>query len=273
MAYFADLTDYAYGMLEPGLLNVGWLEVTQTFATGRTEKAFHDALAKCVCFPVNIYRGWHVCDLCEHHQTDDDQVRPYNLDGREIGGGNGEIRIHSVTGERFCAPTLVLHYVTCHEYKPPAQFIDAVMSTGPQLYVVAGTTLSRITQMSFVERYQTCVEVFRSASLLAGTPLTLLTYSDLSDLGNVFGRENVDRDLKTLLKLLEELEPREADSTLHLLWNCVRWFPLFFADPRYSNFPQTNALSIRRLVLSLEEGRRYGLAIDALESFVNAPAR
>ncbi len=155
---------------------------------------------------MNIYRGWHTCDLCDHDHDYHDHARPYNLDGREIGGGNGEIRVCSPLGERFCAPTLVLHYVTCHEYKPPDQFIDAVMYTAPQLYVVAGSTLASITQMSVAQRYQICVEVFCWASTLTGGCLTPAAYTALRDLGNAFKRENMDGDQEILLELLAQLE-------------------------------------------------------------------
>ena len=269
MAYFPDLTDYRYGKPEPGLLNIGWLEAGQPFPTGRTERVFHDALAKCVCHRVNIYRGWHTCDLCDHDHDDHDHAPPYNLDGREIGGGNGEIRVRSPLDERFCAPTLVLHYVTCHGYKPPDHFIDAVMHTAPQLYVVAGSTLASITQMSVAQRYQICVEVFRSASTLTGGCIAPAAYTALRDLGYTFKGENMDGNQKKLLELLAQLEPSQVESPLHLLWYCVKWFPLFSRDPG----PETDDLTIRRAVLSLEEGQKTGIAIDTLESFVRASAR
>jgi hypothetical protein len=40
--------------------------------------------------------------------------------------GDAEIRVVGKDGTWLIAPTLVLHYVTEHAYRPPAEFIDAV---------------------------------------------------------------------------------------------------------------------------------------------------
>lgn len=39
-----------------------------------------------------------------------------------------EIRVLAKTGQWYAAPTLVHHYVTWHNYLPPQEFIDAVLS-------------------------------------------------------------------------------------------------------------------------------------------------
>lgn len=41
--------------------------------------------------------------------------------------GNGEIRVKSENGTIYSAPALLLHYIAEHQYKPPEEFISAVL--------------------------------------------------------------------------------------------------------------------------------------------------
>jgi hypothetical protein len=42
--------------------------------------------------------------------------------------GNGEIRVPGLSGVVYVAPVLVAHYVEAHNYRPPDEFIQAVLS-------------------------------------------------------------------------------------------------------------------------------------------------
>jgi hypothetical protein len=42
--------------------------------------------------------------------------------------GNGQIRVLSKKGNLYAAPTLVYHCVTQHGYRPPKEFIEAVVA-------------------------------------------------------------------------------------------------------------------------------------------------
>lgn len=57
-------------------------------------------------------RGFHTCEFCG---------------GREKAVGNAEIRVPG-EGRMYAAPSLVHHYVVAHGYKPPEEFIAAVMA-------------------------------------------------------------------------------------------------------------------------------------------------
>ena len=112
MAYFADLTPHTYtptGDLE--VLNVGWLDEGRPFPVGTTPQEFRDALLDLCRRPILLHRGVHVCWFCR-------------------GGlaGNGQIRVLGPKGTWYAAPTLVHHYVSAHEYSPPADFVGAVLS-------------------------------------------------------------------------------------------------------------------------------------------------
>ena len=41
------------------------------------------------------------------------------------------------TGRVYAAPTLIWHYVTEHGYRPPDEFIDAVLADDPDLFTWA----------------------------------------------------------------------------------------------------------------------------------------
>ncbi len=136
MAYFADLTPYAY--LDPDTvkhewgtlhyrpqyerLNVGWLDASQPFDRGPVPDWFAGALLDVVGDPpVNEMRGLHDCEFCPSGDNRIADPRPgrYRL-------AYYEIRVPAGPGVMFAAPALVWHYVTAHEYRPPAEFVEAV---------------------------------------------------------------------------------------------------------------------------------------------------
>lgn len=135
MAYFPDLSPYGYGNSRPeGVLHVGWLDSNHTFAQGHVPQHLIDKIKTLAEHPVELYRGYHMCELC---------VRPTNLDKRkspdrividpmcewarwtEARRSNGEIRV-GVPGRTFAAPVLIIHYIEAHAYLPPAAFLEAV---------------------------------------------------------------------------------------------------------------------------------------------------
>jgi hypothetical protein len=47
-------------------------------------------------------------------------------DGVTVAVGDSEIRVVATDGTWLVAPTLILHYVSDHAYRPPLEFIEAV---------------------------------------------------------------------------------------------------------------------------------------------------
>ncbi|WP_344615200.1 hypothetical protein [Dactylosporangium salmoneum] len=140
MTYFADLTPYAYGgdddtdtlQYDWGYVdyrpeyerrNVGWLSAEHPFERGPVPDWFAGALLDAIGNPsVNQYRGLHDCEFCppgEGRGIVD--PRP----GRSFLAYH-EIRVPAGPGVMFAAPALIWHYVTAHEYRPPAEFVEAV---------------------------------------------------------------------------------------------------------------------------------------------------
>ncbi len=120
---FEDLSLYRYGSPDwqsLRTLNVGWLGGTFDFPTTDPFPPFLDKLAAFCRKPINLMRGFHVCELCGfdpmHGRTDFDGFL-----------GNGEVRVAHSDGTMFAAPVMIYHYVRDHRYRPPAAFLEAVM--------------------------------------------------------------------------------------------------------------------------------------------------
>lgn len=114
MADFADLQPCNYFPIETDrLLAVGWLERDSNFTTGAVDEQFFvklQALCREAWQPV-VFGGMHACSLCQF-----DPPRFYlNV-------------FVPYAGYIHVAPVAVVHYVSVHWYKPPQEFIDAVMS-------------------------------------------------------------------------------------------------------------------------------------------------
>lgn len=122
MTYYADLTRYEF--LSDGstgdALNVGWLSREKGCPVGDTSAEFKARLLKLCNGVVNPTRGWHDCEFCEPQPFDPrigNRLKPF---------GGAEIRVF-YKDKIYAAPNLVYHYVTQHNYKPPAEFMEAVL--------------------------------------------------------------------------------------------------------------------------------------------------
>lgn len=128
MGCYDDLSEYSYDSecVRPGTKNVGWLHSGTQYAQATPTREMLERLWAYCRISVSQTRGIHECDLC----------MPGNLSWRgELSGeklvlGSSEIRVFSVEGGVYAAPTLIYHYVSCHHYLPPAVFLEA-MFQGP----------------------------------------------------------------------------------------------------------------------------------------------
>jgi hypothetical protein len=132
MTYFKDLTPYSYYGNEQSL-NVGWLSGSERLVVGETSLEFQEKLHR-FCLDENIVRimrGFHECELCELPWGEWASKHPnYGINAGWMSIGDGEIRVIG-KGVVYAAPALIYHYVVEHHYKPPQEFIDAVL-IGPQ---------------------------------------------------------------------------------------------------------------------------------------------
>jgi hypothetical protein len=135
MAYFPDLVPYSYGYrLHPGVVHVGWLDRVHPCTKGSVDAGLIEKMKLLLAKPVEISRGYHICDLCAEPPNLVKTTLPnrFVLDQACSWAqwaaqrwGNGEIRVSS-GGVTFAAPVLIVHYVEEHGYLPPVQFLKAV---------------------------------------------------------------------------------------------------------------------------------------------------
>jgi hypothetical protein len=114
----------------------------------------------CLNHQVNITRGLHCCTICAlgeetmplrtvPFQTHARivplrsatiivagkrrTVAPLALEarGKRVLLGCAEVWVRGIDGVWYAAPTLILHYVQAHRYKPPEEFIQTVLSGRP----------------------------------------------------------------------------------------------------------------------------------------------
>jgi adenosylhomocysteine nucleosidase len=125
MAYIADLSTYNYGPFsnehpDPKLLAVGWLDRSIPYNEGFVRRDLVRRLLKLAAKPVNLTRGFHICEYCEASWSARDKDR--------CARGNGEIRVKGINGTVYAAPVLICHYIQAHNYRPPDGFLEAVQN-------------------------------------------------------------------------------------------------------------------------------------------------
>lgn len=266
MTYFEDLTPYKYFSSEKGILNIGWISANQSFQKGETPSGFTDALAMCANNPFNLCRGFHTCDICPRPYDSNNYFGGYELNGRKIGLGNGEIRVMGEDRVIYSAPTLIVHYVDIHRYLPPASFIEAVMKAASTMYVVYGDVLGKIQKLSTRQRYKVCLSIFEAASKKRKCPLGTNIILKLQKSERALDRELDNSARRHALTILEEVAPNHfREDTLHSIYYCVKWF-LSYGAP--SNELGKDELEVERVAMALEYGFKIGLSISVLENYI-----
>lgn len=128
--YIPDLSSYPaqWGELENemNLIAVGWLDREFPYTKGDVSLDFKKKLEIfCVKAMIRDF-GVEMCTLCENNEFVNIVVET----GKKVQlFGTYEIRIPSKNRNKiYAAPDFIIHYVTVHTYKPPQEFIDAVLS-------------------------------------------------------------------------------------------------------------------------------------------------
>lgn len=161
MAHYPDLSPYEYSRArsqgDPEL-NIGWLSQGHSYPTCPPDDAFVDALLRCCLKPVNLFRGFHVCELCGERAANGGMLqREYQ--GRIINLGNGEIRVTGPDERRYVAPTLVAHYVMDHAYSPPTPFVLGAHSLARTIVALNRIQVDHIRALTIGDRFQLSLEV------------------------------------------------------------------------------------------------------------------
>jgi hypothetical protein len=112
---------------------IGWLSKIKPYATGKLSQEFEKKLYQfCLDqYVVCIMRGFQECEFCGLPWNEWGRNHPsYGENTGLMSIGDGEIRVIGKS-VLYAAPALIYHYVVEHNYKPPQEFVDAVL-TGPQ---------------------------------------------------------------------------------------------------------------------------------------------
>ncbi|MCP4540712.1 MAG: hypothetical protein GY832_26535 [Chloroflexi bacterium] len=126
MTYYPDLSPYEYhvGRKVLDALNIGWLDAVHNYSTGNVSDAFVDRLWDFCCVSVVQTRGSHRCELCT---TSSSTQLAVQRGTKSLVLGSAEIRVFGGAGRVYAAPNLIYHYVVEHHYRPPEEFIQAVL--------------------------------------------------------------------------------------------------------------------------------------------------
>ncbi len=124
MSVYEDLSPYEYlpEGRTVGAVNVGWLGEGVPYSTGSLPVGFLENLVSVVSmYRRNATRGFHECPFCGAHRVRIEEPVPLLL-------GHAEYHIPGVGGIVYAAPTLMVHYIGVHGYRPPDEFVEAVLT-------------------------------------------------------------------------------------------------------------------------------------------------
>jgi hypothetical protein len=112
------------------VLSIGWLDADHRYKQGEVPEAFLKNLWDFCNEPVIYTLGFQQCPFC----TTSNYATTEQRDDKQLLLGSAEIRVFGQGNNVFAAPDLIYHYVAVHSYRPPDEFINAVLA-GP----LAGT--------------------------------------------------------------------------------------------------------------------------------------
>jgi hypothetical protein len=124
--HIPDMTRHGWfpGLPDARAIAVGWLEPVHAYAQGPVTREFAERLCDLLVDPwqIAVSMGRHACGFC--CLTGGPATIHYQ--GRSVAIGNGEVL---VPGESvvFVAPSSIIHYIDAHEYRPPDEFVEAVL--------------------------------------------------------------------------------------------------------------------------------------------------
>jgi len=125
LAYFPDLSPCTYfGQWAVLPKAVGWLAPEHPFDVGEVDTAFIEKLLELLRDPWQpvVFAGRHACRHCRFSGG------PSVVQGlgREVAVGVANLLVPG-KGSAYVAPSLIAHYIDAHGYRPPDEFVQAVL--------------------------------------------------------------------------------------------------------------------------------------------------
>lgn len=105
----------------------GWLEPAHEYSIGVCSEELRRLLDDAADHCVDRTRGFQRCLFCPG-TTESLVLAPTDYstaDGKLLRLGSASLEVQDATGQVWIAPNLVLHYITDHQYLPPAELADA----------------------------------------------------------------------------------------------------------------------------------------------------
>jgi hypothetical protein len=103
---------------------IGWLARNQEFSQGAVNPPFLERLRELLLAPWQplLFMGVHSCELCP----------PQRIVAGKFVVPMGSHNLF-IPGERcvYVAPELIVHYIEAHQYKPPEEFVGALLACPP----------------------------------------------------------------------------------------------------------------------------------------------
>lgn len=131
MTYYPDLSTYArIGSGNRKALAVGWLEADHDYARGDVPPDLIAALEHLYTHGWEPFcaAGWHDCSLCGRQLTDGPLMRDIAGRPQMLGAKNLFVPAGDTV---YVAPSLIIHYVEHHSYRPPDELVRPLLALDP----------------------------------------------------------------------------------------------------------------------------------------------
>lgn len=135
MTWYADLSPCTYFPLQTPLTAVGWLDPAHPYPHGQIERPTVIKLFQLLENPWQpvVLMGIHCCGWC--YVSGGPATVVYHPSGPESFRGAVSVGCNNLfvpgDGVVYAAPSLILHYIDAHHYRPPAAFLAAVEACPP----------------------------------------------------------------------------------------------------------------------------------------------
>ena len=133
MAYYQDFSKYDIFPAWDMLVAVGWISPLHSFSTGAVASDVVSKLSELLVDPIQP--RFHLFMLGRHHCLYCPETIPVAkaevVNGVKLSIGRNNLFVPAAGKRVFVAPSMIIHYIIAHNYCPPQEFLEAVLSCPP----------------------------------------------------------------------------------------------------------------------------------------------
>lgn len=131
MTTLKDLSRFNYypWIKSENLVAIGWLGPTSKFDVGNASDDFIRSMADVLRDPFTVpfaAMGWHDCELCIKGASSITSIGGVSVSSRS----SREIYV-PFESRIYVSPESIGHYIACHRYMPPKEYVKAVCNCPP----------------------------------------------------------------------------------------------------------------------------------------------